>query len=112
MIPTMNAPTAPMPVQMVYAVPSGKERIDAARRTKLRTIVTTVTTEGHRRVKPSDCFIEKAQTTSNKPAAMSMIHATAGSLRSNRRAVPDLNPSKGEDVASPGSGRNAPGEFN
>jgi hypothetical protein len=95
MIPTMNAPTAPMPVQMVYAVPSGKERIDAARRTKLKTIVTTVTTEGHSRVNPSDCFIEKAQTISSKPAAMSMIHATADSLLLDRRAVPDLNPVEG-----------------
>jgi len=36
--------------------------------------------EGQRRVKPSDCFIVKAQMTSNTPAMMRISQATAASL--------------------------------
>jgi hypothetical protein len=50
-----------------------------------------VVMEGHRRVKPRECFIAEAQTTSNKPAMMRVSHATAAS-RPIRRAVPDLDP--------------------
>lgn len=58
MIPAKKAPTAPMPVQTVYAVPSGSDRIEYDRRAKLMIMVTRVTSDGANRVKPSDNFME------------------------------------------------------
>src|SRR6218665_408597 len=67
---------------------------------KLAAIAVSVTTDGHSRVKPCDCFIAKAQMISRIPAVMRANHAMAASLQSCR-AVPDLNLRKeGEDVAS------------
>jgi hypothetical protein len=43
--PSTNAPTAPIPVHTVYAVPSGKVLIDIDNKAKLATIATSVTTE-------------------------------------------------------------------
>jgi hypothetical protein len=60
-------------------VPSGSERIDHESSAKLAIMVAIVMTEGHKRVKPSDCFIEKAQTTSSKPATPSESQATTAS---------------------------------
>src|SRR5688572_22359790 len=70
--------------------------MDQASSPKLASMVTTVTMDGQRRVKPSDCFIEKAQTTSSTPAIMRASHATAAaSFTQSCRAVPDLDPWKG-----------------
>jgi hypothetical protein len=54
--------------------------MDQERSPKLTSIVAKVTTVGQRRVKPSDCFIEKAQTTSNRPAMMRISQATTALL--------------------------------
>ncbi|MNN77305.1 hypothetical protein D3C81_1937580 [compost metagenome] len=67
-MPIRNAPTAPMPVQMVYAVPSGSVRIARASNQKLAIMPTRVMMLGTSRVKPWDCFIANAQTISSKPA--------------------------------------------
>lgn len=48
--PATNEPTAPIPVQMVYAVPSGNERIAAESKAKLAIIPTRVTIEYSGRV--------------------------------------------------------------
>lgn len=66
--PTKKAPTAPMPVQIVYAVPRGIDRMAIASKPKLATIATSVTRDGTKRVKPCDCFIVKAHTISRNPA--------------------------------------------
>ena len=42
------------------------------------------------RVKPSDCFIENAQTISRAPAIARYIQAMTASFASGRRAIPDL----------------------
>ena len=55
--------------------------MDQARSPKLAIIAATVMTEGHKRAKPSDCFIEKAQTTSNNPATTRTSHAMAASFQ-------------------------------
>jgi hypothetical protein len=55
--PTRNAPSAPMPVQIGYAVPRGIVRIASASKLTLPNMALIVMTVGHRRVKPSDCFI-------------------------------------------------------
>src|SRR5688500_9796520 len=62
---TITLPTAPIPVQTAYDVPSGIDRIATASRTKLASIVTIVQTLGQSFVNPSDCFIPAAQTTSS-----------------------------------------------
>src|SRR6185312_16882308 len=61
------------------------------RRPTLASIAPMVMNDGHRRVKPWDCFMAEAQTTSNTPAMMRMSHATTAS-RIGRRAVPDFDP--------------------
>lgn len=78
-IPAAKAPTAPIPVQMVYAVPSGKLFIEKDKSAKLATTVTNVMTVGTNRVNPSDCFIEKAHTTSNIPATIKLTQAMSNS---------------------------------
>ena len=45
--PTTKAPTPPIPVQTVYAVPSGKDFIATARSPTLATIPATVVMAGH-----------------------------------------------------------------
>lgn len=86
-IPAANAPTAPMPVQMVYAVPNGKLFIENDNNAKLAITVTNVMTVGTNRVNPSDCFIEKAQTTSNSPATIKLTQAISNSQATNRQFV-------------------------
>lgn len=78
-IPATKAPTAPIPVQMVYAVPSGKLFIEKDKSAKLAITVTNVMTVGTNRVNPSDCFIEKAHTTSNSPAMIKLTQAMSNS---------------------------------
>lgn len=86
-IPAENAPTAPMPVQMVYAVPSGKFFIENESSAKLAITVMNVITVGTNRVNPSDCFIEKAQTTSNRPAMIKLTQAMSNSQTTGKQIV-------------------------
>ena len=51
-MPTRNAPTAPMPVQTVYAVPSGSVRIEYESKAKLAIIAVSVMMDAAGRVKP------------------------------------------------------------
>ena len=76
-MPTRNAPTAPMPVQTVYAVPSGSVFIEIESSAKLAIISTIVKIDGVKMVKPSDRFIEYAQAISRSPAKVKKIQAIA-----------------------------------
>lgn len=53
----MVTPTAPMPAQTAYAVPTGRCRTTMASITKPATAATTQTTLHHNRVNPSDCLM-------------------------------------------------------
>lgn len=57
-IPIKKAPTAPIPVQIIYAVPKGILFIEIDKSIKLATIVRIVRIEGTIFVKPKDCFIK------------------------------------------------------
>lgn len=85
-IPTMNAPTVPMPVQTVYAVLSGSVFIATDSNPKLAIIVEMVMAVGVRSVKPADFFIEKAQTISRIPAVKRQIQAMRDRLMPGRPA--------------------------
>ena len=86
-IPAAKAPTAPMPVQMVYAVPSGKFFIENESSAKLAMTVMNVITVGTNRVNPSDCFIENAHTTSNRPATIKLTQAMSHSQITGKQIV-------------------------
>ena len=79
-IPVMAAPTAPMPVQTAYAVPTGSDRIAQDNNTILTIIAVTVMTLGVRRVKPWVYLRPIAHTTSSRPAMKRMIQDSSGSL--------------------------------
>ena len=49
--------------------------MEKERSAKLASIVTTVIADGTMRVNPADCFMKKAQTTSNRPATIKATHA-------------------------------------
>ena len=89
-MPYAKAPTAPMPVQIMYALPSGSERIDHDSSPKLTTMAPTVTTLGHSRVKTCDCFMAAAQTTSSNPAMIKTNQAMRQPSFRFCRAVPVL----------------------
>ncbi len=91
MRPTRKAPTAPIPVQIVYAVPNERVFIDMDKRTKLAIIVTIVMMLGKILVKPRDCFMEKAQTTSNRPAKTKRTHAIQPSFQKSGRPACNHN---------------------
>lgn len=74
--PTVNAPTAPIPVHTVYAVPRGNVFIEIESKIKLVTTVIIVITENPSFVKPSESFIVNAQPTSSRPATNRIIQAT------------------------------------
>ncbi len=69
--PAAKAPTAPMPVHTVYAVPSGGDFIEIDSSPKLASIVNSVTTDAPGRVKPAESFIVKAQTISSMARSQS-----------------------------------------
>ena len=86
-IPTRKEPIAPIPVQIVYAVPKGKVRIAYANKAKLKIIKTRVIILGPIRVKPSDSFMEYAHTISKIPAKISTIQAmTTSKFKSKIRS--------------------------
>src|SRR3546814_7209099 len=55
-IPTVATPTAPMPVQIAYAVPTGIARSAWVSSHRLTAAAAAVATPGHRRVKASVYF--------------------------------------------------------
>ena len=86
-IPAANAPTAPIPVQIVYAVPSGKLFIENESSAKLAITVINVITVGTNRVKPSDCFIKNAQIPSSIPAMIKLTQATSLSQNASEQTI-------------------------
>jgi hypothetical protein len=74
-MPAKNAPAAPIPVQIVSAVPSGNICTEDERKQKLVIIVSIVTALTVGLIKPSDCFIKNAQTISKIPAATNVTQA-------------------------------------
>jgi hypothetical protein len=79
-MPASATPTAPMPTQTAYAVPTGRLRSAAASSTKLAVAATTTISVGTRREKPSACFSATAQTISRRPARMRKVQAIRGLL--------------------------------
>jgi hypothetical protein len=67
-IPKTAAPTAPIPVQAAYAVPSGRDFIAIPSSQKLSQAATNVTPVYRCLVKPSEAFMLLDQTISSKPA--------------------------------------------
>lgn len=66
--PAIVVPTIPIPVQMAYAVLSGRCFSAIARKTKLAAMPATVMTDGQNCVKLWDIFRPTAQVTSKMPA--------------------------------------------
>lgn len=56
--PIKKAPTAPIPVQMIYAVPKGMLLMEIDKSVKLATMARIVRIEGMSFVNPKDCFIQ------------------------------------------------------
>lgn len=68
--PAANAPTAPIPVQTTYAVPSGSVLMASARSATEPIIASTVIRDGISSVKPFEAFMATAQSVSRMPAAI------------------------------------------
>ena len=75
-MPKMAAPTAPMPVQTAYAVPTGSCRSANPSSQKLRPAAMSVIVVNKCLVKPCEAFMLMAQTISSRPAATRSSHAT------------------------------------
>ena len=80
-IPKTTVPTAPMPVQTAYAVPSGMVLRAWERKKKLTIIAATVPRLGQNRVKPLVALSPTAQTISNTPARKRSSQAFNGRSR-------------------------------
>lgn len=74
-MPRMAVPTAPMPVQAAYAVPTGSAFNEIPNRMKLDQAAAIVRAVKCHRVKPSDAFMLMAQMISRMPAANKINHA-------------------------------------
>jgi hypothetical protein len=74
-MPKVAVPTAPMPVQAAYAVPTGSAFSDSPRSTKLAQAAAIVTAVKCHLLKPSEAFIVSAQTISSRPATSRIHHA-------------------------------------
>jgi hypothetical protein len=72
-IPKIAVPTAPMPVHIGYAVPSGSVLTETESKYILNTRATIVNALGQNFVNPSEYFKPTAQAISNKPAMSKMI---------------------------------------
>src|SRR3712207_2954138 len=77
-MPKSAVPTVPIPVHTAYPVPTGSVLSASPRRRTLTTMLTRVSTDGTRRVKPSVYFSPIAQPISNKPARARYVHAMTG----------------------------------
>jgi len=74
-MPKTAAPTAPIPVQTAYAVPSGRDFIASPSSQKLSQAATNVTPVYRCLVKPSEAFMLLDQTISSKPATSRIAQA-------------------------------------
>lgn len=73
-IPRIATPTAPIPVQTAYPVPTGIFFSATDRRNTERLMLKAVHTLGQSLVKPCEYFRPIAHPVSNKPAITSTIH--------------------------------------
>lgn len=71
-MPKMATPTAPIPVQTAYPVPTGMVLSACANSAKLPTIATSVPTLGQNLVKPAVNFKPTAQAISSNPATINV----------------------------------------
>jgi hypothetical protein len=74
-MPKTAAPTAPIPVQTAYAVPSGRDFIATPSSQKLSQAATNVTPVYRCLVNPSEAFMLLDQTISSRPAISSIAQA-------------------------------------
>jgi hypothetical protein len=74
-IPRIAVPTAPMPVQTAYAVPTGRDLTEKERSPILVIIAEIVKTDGQSLVKPLEYFTPIAHATSKRPAINRIIQA-------------------------------------
>lgn len=74
-IPYITVPIAPIPVQIVYALPIGRVLSEYDSSIKLINIAEMVIIDGYSRVNPTVYFKPTAHTTSNKPAKNKDIQA-------------------------------------
>ena len=82
-IPTITAPSAPIPVQMAYEVPRGSCFVAWERNRKLKIIPTTVRIVYFKSVNPSENFIHVDQNTSSPPAMIKHTHSIISSSLSS-----------------------------
>tara|TARA_R110002111_G_scaffold117613_1_gene179790 strand:- start:600 stop:1022 length:423 start_codon:yes stop_codon:yes gene_type:complete len=87
-IPTTTDPTDPMPVQIGYAIPKGKDRIDQYKAPRLASIKAAVAMSKLSLKPPERDFRPAAHAVSNKPAIKSAIHAISTSIVSGRPGKP------------------------
>lgn len=86
--PITTDPTDPMPVQIGYAIPKGKERIDQYKAPRLVNIKAAVAMS-KLNLKPQERdFSPAAHAVSNRPAMKSAIHAIPTSIVSGRPGKP------------------------
>lgn len=86
-MPIIAVPTAPIPVQIAYAVPMGIARKANAKHTILTLNAATVPTLGHSRVNPSEYQSPTTQTTSNPPATNKYTHPITPSFPKRAKEV-------------------------
>src|SRR3546814_13805084 len=84
-IPTVATPTAPMPVQIAYAVPTGIVRSAWVSNHRLTAAAAAVATLGHSRAKPSVYFRPIAKPIPNTQASSRSNNAMGNSLPGNAK---------------------------
>jgi hypothetical protein len=82
MLPPITVPTAPIPTQTLYAVPTGMWRIAILKSHMLATMAITVRVVGRGRVNPTVYFKPTAQATSKMPAMLRINHGMIFPLKS------------------------------
>ncbi|SCU75802.1 hypothetical protein CNECB9_2540035 [Cupriavidus necator] len=87
-MPITVTPIAPIPVQIAYAVPTGRCRSAALSRKMLASAAPMPSAVGPGRVQPSVCLSASAITISIRPASTNSIHAIAMSLIQVCRPAP------------------------
>ena len=86
-IPSIAVPTAPIPVQIAYAVPIGIDLTAADKKKKLKTIPVTVITLGQSLVNPFVYFNPTAQPISKIPAMKRCIQAMLPQIFRNKYTI-------------------------
>jgi membrane-associated protein len=79
-MPTVAAPTAPIPVHAAYAAPTSSSRSATVSSAKLISAHMAKVTVGHSRVIPWLCFSATAKPVSNSPAVRIVNHAIASPI--------------------------------